>query len=301
LATAAGRTTYLTYRGLSAAIDLIPRPLAPLAATIGGVTMSHVWRSKRPLLRRNLRRVLGPEVSAATIEHYVTRAFDSYAHYWVEAARLGSIPDDRFQRLWSIDGFEHAERAMAEGRGVILALPHLGNWEYGGRWLATAGAPMTTVAEAIEPPELFEWFVAQRERIGLTILPPGPVTSAVLVRTLREGRLIGLLADRDLFGTGIEIEFFGEKTTLPAGAATLALRTGADLLSCAVYDTGGGRHHGHINAPLDCSRSGRGRLREDIARITQALAHELEVLIRRAPEQWHMFQANWPSDREIGL
>lgn len=298
---ATGRTTYLTYRGLSAALELIPRPLAPMVATIGGLTMSRVWRSKRPLLRRNLRRVLGPDVSTATIEHYVTRAFDSYAHYWVEASRLGSLPESQFNRVWSIEGFEHAERAMAEGRGVILALPHLGNWEYGGRWLATVGAPMTTVAEAIEPPELFEWFVAQRERIGLTILAPGAETSAVLIKTLREGRLIGLVADRDLSGTGVEVEFFGETTTLPAGAATLALRTGADLMSCAVYDTGAGRHHAQINAPIDCSRSVGGRLREDIARITQALAHELEALIRRAPEQWHMFQANWPRDRADGL
>ncbi len=291
-----GQVTYLTYRGLAAALQGLPSPSAPLAAAAAGRMMSEVWRSKRPLLRSNLRRVLGPDVGEAELERMVLRAFDSYARYWIEAARLPAMSDREFERRWSAEGGENIAEAMAAGRGVILALPHLGNWEYGGRWLASKGWPMTTVAEVLEPPELFAWFVEQRAKLGLNIIGLGEGTTATLSRVLREGKLIGLLADRDLTGNGVEVEFFGETTTLPGGPATLALRTGAALMPCAVFELGGGRHCGVINRPIDCTR--QGRLREDVERLTRRLAAELEVLIRRAPEQWHMFQPNWPSDRD---
>ena len=291
------RATYLTYRGLAGALQFLPRPVASWIATAAGLIMLQLWKGKRPLLRRNLRRVLGPDASDATIERYVQRSFDSYAHYWVEAARVASIDDRPFGERWSAEGVEPLQAAVAEGRGVILALPHLGNWEYGGRWLGENGLAMTAVAEPIEPPELFEWFVHQRERLGLTILPLRRDTGATLVRVLREGKVVGLLADRDLAGDGVEVEFFGERTTLPAGPATLALRTGALLATCAVYHYPGDWHHGLINPPIDCTRT--GRLRADVTRVTEQVARELEVLIRRAPEQWHMFQPNWPSDREV--
>ncbi len=117
-----------------------------------------------------------------------------------------------------------------------------------------------------------------------------------MLRALRDNRIVCLLSDRDLTGDGVDVEFFGERTTLPAGPATLALRTGAALLPVAVYFDPGRGHHGVVHPPLDTSRA--GNLRDDIARITQCLAYEFEGLIRAAPEQWHLLQANWPSDRD---
>ena len=294
-----GRATYLTYRGLSGALQMVPSPAAPVIATVAGRVMSELWRSKRPLLRRNLRRVLGPGVSDAELERMVVEAFDSYARYWVEASRCALASDEDFWAAWSVEGREHLAAAMDAGNGVIVALPHVGNWEYGGRWLGLEGWPMTTVAEVLEPPELFGWFVEQRSKLGLEILGLGQGTSATLAKVLRQGRLVGLLADRDLNGTGVEVEFFGEVTTLPAGPATLALRTGATLMTSAIYDRPHGTHHAVINPPIDCTR--HGRLRDDIQRVTRAIAAELEVLIGAAPEQWHIFQPNWPSDREPRL
>jgi KDO2-lipid IV(A) lauroyltransferase len=103
-----------------------------------------------------------------------------------------------------------------------------------------------------------------------------------------------LLCDRDLGGDGIEVEFFGERTTLPAGPATLALRTEAPLLPAAVYFGPQGGHHAVVMPPVPSSRE--GRLRDDVERVTQELAHRFEELIRAAPEQWHLLQPNWPSD-----
>ena len=164
-----------------------------------------------------------------------------------------------------------------------------------GRRLAqSAGLPDDLGGRAGRAPELYDWFVSQRRGIGLTILPLGAEAGGVLLRTLRGGGLVGLLCDRDIVGNGVEVEFFGERTTLPAGPATLALRTGATLLPTAVYG-GPGRHHtAVIMPPVEAVRS--GRFRADVTRLTQQVARDLETLIRRAPDQWYLFQPNWPSD-----
>jgi KDO2-lipid IV(A) lauroyltransferase len=131
--------------------------------------------------------------------------------------------------------------------------------------------------------------------IGMEVIPLGPSAATGVIRALRENRVVCLLADRDIAGDGIAVEFFGETTTLPAGPATLALRTGATLIPTAVYFRPHGRHFIRICPPLPVER--RGRLREDVGRVTQDLARRFEELVRMAPEQWHVMQPNWPSDR----
>ena len=136
--------------------------------------------------------------------------------------------------------------------------------------------------------------------VGLTWparLPLG-AASGVLIKALHDGGLVGLLCDRDLIGNGIEVEFFGERTTMPAGPAMLALRTGAVLLPTAVYSGPGIHHTAVIMPPVAAERT--GGLRQDVARVTQLIANDLERLIARAPEQWHLFQPNWPSDTTPG-
>ena len=177
-----------------------------------------------------------------------------------------------------------------------MALPHVGSWEWGGAWLALEGMPMTAVVERLEPEELFEWFLGQRAGMGLTGIPLGEGSGSGLLRALKDGQLAGLVSDRDLVGNGVEVEFFGEKTTLPGGAATLALRTGAPLLPVVVYSGPGDWHTGVVHPPVDTTR--RGSLRDDVTRVTQELARIFEGDIRLHPEQWHLYQPNWPSDRE---
>jgi KDO2-lipid IV(A) lauroyltransferase len=213
----------------------------------------------------------------------------------MEAFRLPGTSAAALEAGMVYDGLDHLERAVGRGRGVILAIPHLGGWEWGGAWMAAVGYPMTVVVESLDPPELFEWFADLRRSLGVTIVPLGPAATSGVIKTLHAGGVVGLLSDRDLAGNGIEVTFFGERTTLPGGPATLALRTGAALLTAAVFFDGGG-HRGTISAPLDTDR--RGSLREDVTRITQDIACRLEDYIRRAPEQWHVFQPNWPSDRD---
>ena len=241
---------------------------------------------------RHQRRVTGRSDRGA-----VDEVFEWYGRYWLEIFRLPvEVRRGAVVPNFSIVGYEHVTDGLAAGRGVILALPHLGGWEWAAAWMAAQGHHMLAVVEPLQPPELFEWFVAQREAIGLEVVPIGPDVSRIVLRALRDNRIVCLLSDRDLTGDGVEVDFFGERTTLPAGPATLALRTGAALLPVAVYFGPGRSHQGVVHAPIATSRV--GSLRDDIARITQSLAREFEILIRAAPEQWHLLQPNWPSDRE---
>jgi KDO2-lipid IV(A) lauroyltransferase len=195
------------------------------------------------------------------------------------------------------EGFDQLRAAYDAGDGVIVAMPHLGAWEWAAFWLtACQRVDVTTVVEPVEPPELADWFVGLREELGMEIVPLGPDSGTRVARALSAGRLLSLVCDRDIAGGGVEVEFFGEMTTLPAGPATLALRSGAPLLTAACIFDGDG-HRGIVRPPIDTTR--RGRLREDVARITQVLAYELEELIRLAPEQWHLLQPNWPSDHDV--
>ena len=155
------------------------------------------------------------------------------------------------------------------------------------------GWPVASVAERLEPPELFDWFLDFRRQLGMHIIPLGPSAAAEVAAQLASGTIISLLCDRDISGDGIVVEFFGERTRLPGGPAVTALRSGAPLVPAAAYFEGG-HCHSVILPPIDTER--RGKLRADVTRVTQDLAVALETLIRRAPEQWHLLQPNWPSD-----
>ncbi|MGH9038563.1 MAG: phosphatidylinositol mannoside acyltransferase [Acidimicrobiia bacterium] len=291
------RLTYLAYRAGAAVALGLPEPLTTPGARLLGRVMGLAMRGRRTMLARHLARVHGPGMGEAELNRAVNEAFRSYARYWLEIFRLPRETPESLGRGVVVEGFEHVEAASAGGRGVIFVTPHLGNWDLGGAWMAARGYRPVTVAEVLEPPELFEWFCAYRRELGMEIVPVGDGAGAVLLRALADGRIVGLLSDRDLSRTGVEVEFFGERTTLPGGPATLALRAGVDIIPSTLLFDGPHGHRLIFCPPISVER--QGRLREDIARITQVLAGELEQLVRRAPEQWHLLQPNWPSDFEL--
>ena len=289
---------FRTYRTLGRCLSALPEPMALGVANAVADVRFQVRADQRRMVSENLRRVLGADADdpddVAALDRWARRSFRAYARYWVEGARLGRTSPIEVEQHTLVQGLNYLVEGMAAGKGVIMALPHVGSWEYGGAFLATQGLPMTAVAERLEPPELFDFFVEQRAAMGLTIVPLDAPASTIS-STLRRGGLVGLLSDRDLVGNGIEVEFFGETTTMPAGAATLALRTGAQLVTGAVYSGPGRDHRAVVEPPLDTTRT--GSLRRDVARLTQSIATRFEGLIRRAPEQWHMFQPLWLADR----
>ena len=283
-----------TYKLGSLAARVMPGPFASATASMIGLGMSNSMRDKRSMVERHLRRV-DPSLRGLALRQAVQQSFDSYARYYVDSFRLPLLSARTVDAGFTTEGLHSVDDAIAAGTGVILALPHLGGWEWAGRWLVERGHRMTVVVEPLEPPELFEWFKDLREGLGMKVVPLGPRVAGTVLKALADNQVVCLLCDRDLERTGIRVEFFGEETTLPAGPAMLSIRSGAPLVPVGVYFTP--RYNGHhavVRPPLPIERT--GRLRDDVAAATQMLAHELEYLIRRAPEQWHMFQPNWPSD-----
>ncbi len=244
---------------------------------------------------RHLQRA-NPQLNGIRLGLAAAQSFTCYVRYWLESFRLPHLTTSQVNRGIITSGFEHIQDALAAGKGAIVALPHLGGWEWAGRWLVGQGHGLTVVVERIEPPRLFAWFVALREKLGMKVVALGPDAGREVLAALGRNEVVCLLCDRDLPRSGVSVEFFGEQTTIPAGPATLALRTSAALLPAAIYFDGRGAGHlGVVRPPISTERSGDG-LRADVNRVSQVLAAELELLIRRAPSQWHMFQPNWPSD-----
>lgn len=281
---------------------VLPVPVGHLAARAGGRIAARLMAGRRAQVARTLTRVTATERTAAEQDRAVRAVFTSYARYWLESFRLPTRSDAEIDEGHDVIGYDHVARALAGGKGVILVLPHLGGWEWSAFWLARImGVRVTAVVEPLQPPELFEWFVSFRESLGMNIVALGPDAGREVLAALHRNEVVCLLADRDLGGGGIAVPFFGEETPLPAGPATLALRTGAPLCPTAVYfkgDSGYG-HRGVVLPPLDTAR--RGRFRDDITRVTAELATSFEQLIRAAPTQWHLLQPNWPSDPGYGV
>lgn len=242
-------------------------------------------------LRRNLARVLAVAPDDVP-DDLIRDSLRSYARYWREAFRLPSmdLAETAAAIDSSIEGQEHLERAMAEGKGAILALPHSGNWDMAGVWCTQAWGGLSTVAERLKPESLYQRFVAYREGLGFEIFPlSGGETPPFgeLAQRLRDNKIVCLLGERDLAAKGVPVTFFGEPTRMPAGPAKLAIDTGAPLLPVHCWFTDGGWGFS-IDPPVDVSVGVDG--------ATQALADRFAANITDHPADWHMLQPLWLDD-----
>lgn len=284
----------------SAVARTFPYPVAAGMTRAAARGYARFAPQERQMVERNLRRVYGDDLPAGDLDSRVRSVFESYGRYWHDSLRLAYLSPDEIDRGFSYEGVHHLIDPIEQGITPVCAMPHLGGWEWAAAWLTKVkGWPVASVAERLEPPELFDWFVEYRNGLGMQIIPVGPNAAAEVAIALGAGTIVSLLCDRDITGGGIEVEFFGERTRLPGGPALLALRSGAPLVPAAAFFEGD-HCHAVVLPALDTER--RGKLRADVARVTQDLAVALETLIRRAPEQWHLLQPNWPSDFDaLGL
>jgi lauroyl/myristoyl acyltransferase len=257
-------------------------------------------------LESNLVRVLRSDTggSLEEIDGQELRALSravmrSYARYYLETFRLQIIPDERIQAGMHVnqEAVDLTLEHLKNGRGVIYALPHMGDFEQAGRWVILAGAgSFTTVAERLEPEAVFQRFLAFRRSLGMEVLPTtgGPHPFGVMAQRLRAGKLVCIVADRDLSDTGVEVDFFGEKALFPAGPAMLAVQTGAALMpvSCSfVGETDWAAHvYDEIPVPAEGSR------KEKAAVMTQELARVFQEAIREHRQDWHMLQKVFVND-----
>lgn len=283
--------TYLAYAGGWRAVRLMPEPAAyALFARIA----DRQWRARAAGVQRleaNLRRVVG-DIPEEELRELSRAGMRSYMRYWCDAFRLPSWDAARIDSF-EIVNEERVRGPVESGRGVILALPHMGNWDHAGAYASRAITPIHSVAEKLEPAKLYEAFLAYRRSLGMVIHGLGdPGVFEALAEACRAGGAVALLADRDLSARGIEVQFFGEATRFPAGPAALAVDTGAALHPVGLHWAG---HN--VGVILDeVVPPSEGDRAERIRAATQAIATSLEGEIRAHPEDWHMLQRLWLAD-----
>ncbi len=222
--------------------------------------------------------------------------FVHYGRYWAEVFWARPRRRNHILDRTTVVDIERLHEARDSGRGVILALPHMGNWEAAGLRASAERARVLAVAEELGNERIVQWFIRLRNlmEIDVAIARRGARVTGALLQRLQAGGVVALPSDRDIKGRGIAVEFFGEQTTLPAGPAALAERTGAVLLPVGTYFAEGGRFRFVVDPPLEVAA---GKTTDErVAATTQALAHAFEQIIARHPEQWHLLQPNWPSD-----
>jgi phosphatidylinositol dimannoside acyltransferase len=249
------------------------------------------------VLEGNLRRVIGGDASADELRALSRQAMRSYARYWLEAFRLPAMPAARLAGGMRDSG--HIRTAfdyLAAGRGVVFALPHMGNYDLACAWIVAQGAgSVTAVIERVKPESLYDRFVAFREGFGMEVLPASGGTQrfGILVQRLQAGKIVGLICDRDLTGRGIEVEFFGEHARMMGGPAALAVQTGAALMPAILWFEGDGwRVHIHEEVPVPSE----GDSKQKAAAMTQQVARLFEAGIRAHPQDWHMLQRVFVAD-----
>jgi lauroyl/myristoyl acyltransferase len=287
---------FLGYRAFTGLLGLLPEWAMRAVGEGLGRLAWYLAPGRRRLVQRHLRRVLGDDATA--VSRRSRRMFGRYGRYWAEVFWLRPRRKSEVVSNSTIVNAAALLRSHAAGKGLILALPHMGNWEVAGAAAESIGLPVLAAAEALPNDLITDWFVDVRRIVGIDVVLVGKGRRATgeLIKRIRVNGTVALLSDRDLSGRGIRVRFFGEETTIPAGPVALADRTGAPIHVVGSYFKPGRGHEFVIKEALELP--GGEDQGERIAAGAQVLATALEEVIRKAPEDWHLFLPNWPSDRE---
>ena len=239
-------------------------------------------------LRKNLHRVT-PDLSKPQMNALLEDAMASYMRYWCDTFRFPNWDKERINSTVTVTREELLLDGIKSGRGVIVALPHAGNWDHAGAYFCLKGIHLVTVAERLKPERLFNEFLRYRQAMGMEVLALDSRSIVTLEQRLREGHLIALVADRDLSKSGIDVRFFGNPARMPAGPAVLALKTGAVFLTAFVNYTKTGIHITFDEILIPES----GTQEEKVSALVQESANNFERGIALHPQDWHMLQRIW--------
>jgi KDO2-lipid IV(A) lauroyltransferase len=239
-------------------------------------------------LESNLRRV-APELSDDELRNLSQAGMRSYLRYWCDTFRSPDWDTHRIQSTVTVNDVELLLEPVRSKRGVVVALPHAGNWDHAGSFFCSQGIPLVTVVERLKPERLFRKFLEYRQAIGMEALPLDGRVMGTLASRLREGKLVALVADRDLSRSGIDVNFFDGTARMPAGPALLAIRTGADLITAYVSYTPNGIHIDFRKVEIASGASES----EQVAKTVQLCADNFASGIQQHPEDWHMLQRIW--------
>ncbi|MDQ2784115.1 MAG: lysophospholipid acyltransferase family protein [Chloroflexota bacterium] len=283
---------YRYYRFCEWLASALPPRLAYAMARVAGVGQFILFRGLRSTLIANQRRLL-PGASRRTVARSARRASISVAKNYHDLFRLPSLSKEDLLAYFDVQGIEHLAAAYARGKGVIIVAPHLGSYNLVPSYVSSLGYPIVAVVEHIRNPQLHEYFFRLRANQGVQLLTTGPEDVRTIIRALRAGKVVMMLADRNVGTSSDDVIFFGERTRLPAGPALLARRTGAALLPAYAYRVGN-RRSVAVALPAMRLPESADTPEQRRAADTQAVAHVLEQMILVAPDQWDILQPVWP-------
>ena len=239
-------------------------------------------------LESNLKRVL-PDFSDQELQALAQTGMRSYLRYWCDTFRSPDWDTQRIQSTVTVTDVDLLLDPVRSKRGVVVALPHAGNWDHAGSYFCSQGIPLVTVVERLKPEKLFRKFLEYRQAIGMEALPLDGRVMGTLASRLREGKLVALVADRDLSRSGIDVKFFNGIARMPAGPALLAIRTKADLLTAYVSYTNTGIHIDFRKVEIPSGETES----EQVAKTVQLCANNFAAGIAQHPQDWHMLQRIW--------
>jgi len=240
-------------------------------------------------LRGNYGRVM-PEYSPQKLEELTKLGMRSYLRYWFDTFRLSKWSKNRIISTTQLIRENLLRDPIQSKQGCIVALPHAGNWDHAAAYFCSTGITLTAVVEKLKPEAIFKKFLAYRESIGIEAISHKEKTIPILTERLQAGKLIALVADRDMSRNGIEVNFFGKTSKMPSGPAILAIKTGAPLITAYVRYTSGG-----IEIIFDetLKPTNSGSEEQQIKIITQSMADNFAKRIKENPVDWHMLQRIW--------
>ena len=271
--------------GSSWLLARLPSAVVDALATAMGSMTYCAWRDKAAITRANFALVVDQPTDSLAVRRLARLAFCNYARILLEFVLFPSLSLDQIRSRVRHRGLEAFDQALRDGRGAILATPHMGNWDLAGAYSGILGYRVTTVATRFPEP-IDQVVVEARQRVGLEILRPDRKTLRILEQRLAANRTVGLICDLALTG-GIAVELFGGRANVPAGPAHLALKTGAALFPVIIYRDGDGIYQHEILERLETMPT--GNLRADVTKLTQRLWDALASGIARHPDQWYPF------------
>jgi KDO2-lipid IV(A) lauroyltransferase len=280
-------TAYIYFAGWRIVRWLPEKSAYSLAYSIADVLTRRNGKSVQRL-RSNLHRTQ-PGITTLELDLLTFQAMRSYMRYWCDTFRFPDWSTQRVQETVTVENEHLLMDAIAAKTGVIVSLPHAGNWDHAGAYFCAKGVNLVTVAEHLKPEKLFLKFLEYRQNMGMEVLPLDGRVLGTLAQRLRQGALVALVADRDLSRSGIDVQFFNAPSRMPAGPALLAIKTDAPLITAFVSYTETGIHIVFKNVVLPVV----GTQEEQVAAIVRMTAKHFEEGIKENPEDWHMLQRIW--------
>ncbi len=277
-----------SYRVSARVLRAVPLGLRHAAAAPGGAAWFWLNPAQRNAALDNYAAALSRDRNDPEVGRVARGAFQNYGRMLMEFLLMSSLTPDELLKHVTLDGREQLDAALAEGKGAIMAVPHMGSWDMAGSYAGALGYSISAVAERF-PGSLNEAVVRTRQRFGLQVITLGRAAVRAITQALQKNGIVALLCDLEQ-GPGVTVDFFGRRAVVPGGPAAIALKTGAALMPAYQYLSFPGHHHVHLDPPLSLAED------ETKERLMQRVVTRFEDFIRERPDQWYAFRPMFTSE-----